>query len=481
MPNSKNIDYYHKNGLASMLREGCIQNRSIQLANCSYSKCGQIPAGLPNTTKQLIMRGNKIKHIRGSNFVNLRLLQYLDLSNCSIYTIESGSFSQLVRFRVLNLSKNPFLESYPRHIFSPLKNLTQLFLTGTKTPCNVNLDLFQNLSKLEVLWFGSNQIFHFPRFLSQTNSTPLPYLKELNFEDNNLVNLNKDIYKGLGVLETLILSGNRIITLPSKIFKRFKKLRRLVLDKKLLNASCIYFFLSESLKELSLNFITPEFRVAKRAFSRIPNLERLSLERSKELFRNIFPFTKCPNLITLNLRGTGVRSNMLAKITANLPKLRYLDLNDNDIDILSDTMFRNLELEVLLLGSNWLKIVDMTSLPFKTWIHLQRVDFSNNLLLECDCSIVWFRHWLRDPKRKAEVDNLEETKCSARGENNIGVSIYDLKKPSDKKCFSDESDLCLVAVFDIVVVICFLSATTSTLYRFRWQIKYYYFQRMVSI
>lgn len=476
--NERSYSVDDKNGFDWVYCQTCRHNTSIQLVNCSYSKCKNIPPGLPSTTEQLIMRGNHLIHISRVNLSNLSQLLHLDLSYCSIYTIESESFSQLVRLEVLNLSKNPFLEKYPDHLFSPLINLTQLLLTGTRSPCDFSLDLLQNLTKLEVLWFGSNQFCEFPRF--RKNSTLLPHLKELSFESNNIVNLNKDNHNGLEVLETLVLSRNRIIILPSDVFQRYKKLSRLVLDRNYLTPGR-YAFSSKSLKDLSLNYITPEFRVARKAFNALSNLEKLSLEGSTALFRNAFPFGRFPNLVQLNLRGTGVRSDMLGRITASLPKLRYLDLNDNDIDILRDTMFRKLELEVLLLGSNWLKIVDMTSLPFKTWSHIQLVDFSNNMLLECDCSIVWFRRWLRDPKKNATVDNLSKTTCSARGVNNISISIYDLKEPTDEKCFSDESDLCLIAVFAVVVMICFLSSATSTLYRFRWQIKYYYFRQVVSI
>lgn len=445
-----------------------------ETVNCSGSICELIRAKIPHTVTTLVMRSTQLRVIKTESLENLDSLRYLDLSNNIINCIESGTFDHLVHLEFLNLSANPYLMSYPDGFFSYLRNLNRLFLTGIILPCTFRLEALKNLSKLKVLWFGPNLLHQFP-LLGTPGNIWMPQLRELSLADNNIVSISARCHKYLPQLETLYLNGNRILALSIKIIRNLKHLRHLNMDRNIFFTPGSYVFQSKSLKYLSLNYITPAFSVAAKSFAKIGQLEELNLERSTAIFRIAYPFEKLPNLIKLNVRGNEIRSEIIENMIKRLPKLRHLDLSDNDIVSLKKSMFKNVRLDVLFLKDNWLSSVNIDSFPISMWTHLNTLDLSRNTF-ECDCGIAWLRRWLRDHRHN--VTNIQDTKCTSPAAVKE-TQVHLLSEPTDRHCFTATLDSCLGVVFAIFLAINFTATITSSLHRFRWHLKYYYFKQMV--
>lgn len=457
--------------------KGMNQLTYLDLGNCSLKWDGPIlPANVFSdliNLRFLNLSGNMLAVITHDHFRNMKRITHLDLSNVSISTFGENIFEDLINLEVLNISKNPVVWFYFQDFFSKLVNLKTLKLPSWRKFIEFPMYTLKKLTKLEVLWFGPNQFQEFPTFNASKGERILPRLKELSFENNNINRLSHQI-KDMNSVETLILSGNRILFINRDAFKHFMNLSRLDLDRNSYLTPTAYNFELPSLKQLSLNYITPSSQVSNLAFKKVANLEELSLKSSKEIFKAAYPFTLLRNLASLNARGNGIRSEMIEEMTRNLRKLRYLDLSDNELYYLESNMFHCRHLEVLLLSDNWLSSVSITSLPLFMWNRLEVVDFSRNPFV-CDCTMAWFHHWLANHWGARIAINKDGTICSSPNDLN-GTPISRLQIQVAMDC----SDPYLKALIVIVLLSNVSSMTAAMLYRFRWQLKYYHFKHMMQ-
>lgn len=410
-------------------------------------------------------------------------MQYLDLSNCKIRLIKSGTFDRLHQLKFLNLSFNSKLNGFPDGIFCHLTNLTDLILTRTHHPTTIKSSLLRNLTMIKNLWLGMNQLLTFPKFTDDQNNTLLPSIRELNLENNNIERIAQEDFSGLETLEALNLIGNRMFSIKENTFRDLKNLWKLELDRNFQLCPREGAFRSKSISFLSLSDTHTRGQGAchSMVFRGLKNLRVLNVSRSKSLFRRIYPFYFFNRIEVLILRGIGLRSDSLDKITKTLYRsLRYLDISENEISVLTSSSLARLKLEVLLVRDNWLSVVDLGALPQSTWSHLKRVDFSENALY-CDCKIIWFRRWLKNRQSNyITVENLNLTQCTGPAEVK-NKPIHLLKQPTDLECFREEPGPCTVAVFLTAFFAFLMAPTVSILHRLRWILKYWYFRYKVNM
>uniref|UniRef100_A0AAG5DQJ0 Ig-like domain-containing protein n=1 Tax=Anopheles atroparvus TaxID=41427 RepID=A0AAG5DQJ0_ANOAO len=146
--------------------------------------------------QSLDLSANKLVFIDRNAFDTLDELRYLNVNQNQIYILPSTVFSALRALRTLDLSSN-LMRSLPNSIFASQHSLVRLHLDAT------NLESLSN-------WVARNnhtvnrEILRNLRYLSIRNNTRLKEIEPCVFQ--NVPNL-----------ETLLLSNNRLTTLPKEI------------------------------------------------------------------------------------------------------------------------------------------------------------------------------------------------------------------------------------------------------------------------
>lgn len=449
--------------------------------DCTKSGCKSIPKELGSDTTKLIMTRNKIVRIKRTMFHTLFNLVYLDLSRCKIRSIESRSFDVLTRLEFLSVSHNGDIEKYPDGIFDQLRSLKELNLRRAIRHELIRR-LFRNLKELEILSYGGNYLIHFPKFLTEDGNEPLlPKLKHLDLDSNNIVRICRQHFKGLeGSVETLVLSKNRIFKIENNSFANMALLKTLRLDYNDLSIVECDAFMSSTIEHLSVafsNFVAPPEQVCLfEIFTELPNLKVLNLSHSFGFRRIYQPLSAQTFLEELDLESTRVSCPYLSNLTASLPQLRRLNLYDNNIGFSNVDRWNDLALEKLNIGQNWIVTFNVTSFPQRTWKSLKFFDFSGNPLY-CDCDLVWFQRWLL--KTNVTILNMNLARCSGPPDRK-DVILTDKVRPTALECFKFGHDWCLVTVFLLCLIVSSAAAVLSTLYRFRWHLRYWRFKTKVK-
>lgn len=382
--------------------------------DCTDKHLKEIPEGIPTNTTNLTLTINHIPDISPASFQRLDRLVEIDF-RCNCVPIRLGpknnvctrrlqikpkSFSKLSNLRSLYLDGNQLVE-IPKdlppnlrllsleanNIFSIMKeNLTELtnieilYLGQNcyyRNPCNVSFliekNAFISLKNLKVLSLKDNNVTDVPTVLPST-------LTELYLHNNIIAKIQRDDFKNLNQLQILDLSGNcpRCYNVPfpctpcennsplqidEHAFDSLEKLKVLHLhSNSLQHVPKEWFKNIRNLQELDLsqNFLAKEIGDAE-FLKYLPNLVQLDLSFNYELqvyraFINLScTFSSLKNLKILRLKGYVFKELK----SLNLSPLRDL-----------------LNLEVLDLGTNFIKIADLSM--FKQFERLKVIDLSVN-------------------------------------------------------------------------------------------------------
>jgi Leucine-rich repeat (LRR) protein len=133
----------------------------------------------------------------------LRGLDYLDLSQNQIETIEKGSLRHLVNLRTLNLAINR-ISSLDNHMFASSLMIRNLNLCRNYLEF-IQENLFKDLAKFESLDIGHNQI----KFIENDAFSSLNLLEYLNIYSNTSdLLLTNQTFSGLKSIKQFILAEN---------------------------------------------------------------------------------------------------------------------------------------------------------------------------------------------------------------------------------------------------------------------------------
>uniref|UniRef100_A0A8C4EH46 Leucine-rich repeats and immunoglobulin-like domains 2 n=1 Tax=Dicentrarchus labrax TaxID=13489 RepID=A0A8C4EH46_DICLA len=290
---------------------------------------------------------------------------------------------------------------------------------------------------LETLDLTSNSISEL-----KVGSFPSMQLKYLNLSNNKISVLEPGCFENISSsLLVLKLNRNRLVVLPSKVFKlpqlQFLEMKR----NKIKIVDSLTFKGMDSLRSLKMqrNGIT---KLMDGAFFGLNNIEELELEHN-----NLTEVNKGWLYGLRMLRVLRVSQNTVGIIRPDAwefcQKLEELDLSFNHLTRLEETAFVGLGLlESLNLGENSIshlgegvfsglaslrtilqrnKIKSITKKAFEGLDELEHLVLNTSSLL-CDCHMQWLGPWLTDSQFQQSVTAVCAHPASLLGRNVLSIS-----------------------------------------------------------
>ncbi|KAG5334657.1 TOLL protein, partial [Acromyrmex heyeri] len=407
-------------------------------------------AGLVNLTG-LNLRDNNLHLVTGV-FNYTPGLEWIELGNNALRSIELGTFDNLKNLTLLNLWKNHLTEPQSG-IFDELIALKSLDLNGNNM-IKLPDDIFAKLENLEVLNLSRNNFTHLPRnvlrnntklytvslFDNKRNMTTLPNkffanlteLKVLKLRKNGFVTLPEDLFWGCTSLTNITLERNYLQTLPVHIFRDLKKLEKLELNfndletlpdnifsntnrlvnldlsKNRITSISRYLFNGlNALKELNMEE-NQLMTISSHSFSFLKALKiakfsnnYLTLEDSYHEYPDPFgsksPFYDCVSLEELYLANNNISKIFSDWILSDLG-LRKLDLKYNNISLITteDLQFVSRDIEVDL-THNKIEHIFLRSaeqiVSYQEDAHDAKILVNDNPL-HCDCGLYDFLRYI---------------------------------------------------------------------------------------
>nr|XP_058955675.1 leucine-rich repeat-containing G-protein coupled receptor 5-like isoform X5 [Pocillopora verrucosa] len=376
--------------------------RSLVSADCGTKQLKLIPKKIPRATGKLTLSNNKLKHLPKEVFSRNSNLLKLDLSKNKLQKLPAGAFSNNSRLEHLILSNNQ-LQNLTQGVFAgikvslrgmltldlshnQLKNLSPEVFGGIywSFSSTVTLDLshnqlqdlpseiFRELSGLVRLDLSHNQLqdlppkvfshlFYLDRVdLSYNQLEQLPpraffemvFLQELYLNNNNLKYLSSDQLpkrQHWPIFENLTLDFNKLKTLPSDIFQRFKIIDLWLGNNNIKELPENLFAGQDKLKYLRLSGNQLE-KLSREIFLELSALEELDLSYNQLQFLPRGILSNNTNLTELNLSNNKIQ-RLPMDIFGNLTQMKRLFLSSNKLQRLP--RFTNLsKLEILYMDNN---------------------------------------------------------------------------------------------------------------------------------
>ncbi|XP_013411095.1 uncharacterized protein LOC106174206 [Lingula anatina] len=315
-----------------------------------------------SSLRQLILKGNfqtitGSPRIQANAFQGLNFLEKLDISGCSIQSLDSRAFSGLGQLKHLNLAANTF-RYVPEEALGILNNLKALSLADNFL-LGISRDAFQNLVSLEELDLSNNWLQHVNAFSVGCFAGVNQTLKRFFVRHCHISYLPPSVLSPLGELQLLDLSENNIEWLEPGLFMPLKNLRELRLGGNRLGITTGQFIGLEScLKYLDIS----KLELTKMPMDSLKNLTKL-----EKIDASFNAFTEIDNI---TLQGLDVREVRLAGMQiASVAPDAFTTFTTHQGNVVLD------------LNGN---LINET-----TWVDpviFERVDLRENPL-HCDCSL----------------------------------------------------------------------------------------------
>jgi hypothetical protein len=273
------VDYYNKlvNNLESLRLGRFMTKKDFDLSYLS---------GLTNL-KHLTFYSSFVRPIRADTFKSLVHLQSLDLSRSSIDAIHPGTFDGLANLTSLCLDNNLF-RILKDHTFRGLQNLQRLSVAGIQDLREIEPDAFAGLGQLENLNLSFNRLTKLV-----ASCTP----KIVNLSNNKNLNSIRFTAKDLSRIQVINLSGNRseLVDFES-IFGAYEtiNLQEMGISFEALSSNATFSHL-KSLKELEIHKLgdsSAPVPISKNMFHGLHDLVRLELIFQPE--RDYFAMDESP-------------------------------------------------------------------------------------------------------------------------------------------------------------------------------------------
>uniref|UniRef100_A0A1I7YYU3 LRRCT domain-containing protein n=1 Tax=Steinernema glaseri TaxID=37863 RepID=A0A1I7YYU3_9BILA len=360
-------------------------------------------------TQELEIRSNKLTEIPLNGISQLRSLHSLVLSDNEIYSIPTNIFLNYhsrAGLHRLDLSANN-ISFIPPEGFLGLENLQQLSLDKNRFT-EIPSDALEILQTLEDLSMGVNAIKEI-----KENSLPLPKLKSLSLEVNEISAIAENAFEQIPELLYLYLSNNKFTKIDPSMFYYINNLKVLALSSNRISRirrDDLQYIPSLVRLELADCFIN---NIEDGALQRIPKIQVIILTRNQLTRIHFSTFDTLSKLLSLDLRGNQI-NKVDDRAFAGLGHLRQLDLSENKIETLQKDTFKD---SFLSSAANEPQHVYLNDNPWT-----------------CDSKLEWLQKWIArenviqfaTPQSAGVMCNLPERQ---RGKTLKAVSL--VKEPKN--------------------------------------------------
>ncbi|XP_067145416.1 uncharacterized protein [Centruroides vittatus] len=376
--------------------------------------------------QQLLLKDNRIKKIPPLLFRNLWRLVDLDISGNRIGELTEDLFFNLSNLKTLHIRSNK-LKVLPENLLRYVPSLYIFDIVGnteiTSLPkallkgetyletfnalnCSiVYLDesFFSHSQRLRIVILTKNHLKRIPSGLFNNTKN----LRSLMLGINKLTSLSPAVFYHLSRLEVLQLSLNNLQQLPKDIFKRMSSLSKLDLaDNNLQYIHQDTFLPLINLKEVSL------------FYNNITNLPE----------RNPFGTSRYLNVLLLNNSGLKAFPN----IDWSNHNLTLVDLSHNKIREVTLPVFTKNRTEILLNGNN----ISTIYIDYQQRSNNSPVYNVRGNVIECDCRIRQFLHFLHTDQRAVNIfPDSNTVECNGDSEKKL-MEIWPIYGvcPRKKEC-----------------------------------------------
>ncbi|XP_067145334.1 uncharacterized protein [Centruroides vittatus] len=420
--------------------------------------------------------------ITNHNFTSFTRRPFQRLTNLQILRIIYGILEDLpedlfygmVNLRHLLLKDNR-IKKIPPLLFRNLWRLVDLDISGNRIG-ELTEDLFFNLSNLKTLHIGSNKLKVLPENLlryvpslyifdivGNTEITSLPkallkgqtYLETFNAFNCSIVYLDESFFSHSQRLKTVSLINNHLKHIPSGLFNNTKNLRNLMLGLNMLTSlsPAVFYHLSR-LEVLQLSFNNLQ-QLPKDIFKRMSSLSKLDLAGNNLQYIHQDTFLPLINLKEVRLRynnitnlpernpfGTSRYLNVLLLNNSGLKafpnidwsnhNLTLVDLSHNKIREVTLPVFTKNRTEILLNGNN----ISTIYIDYQQRSNNSPVYNVRGNVIECDCRIRQFLHFLHTDQRAVNIfPDSNTVECNGDSEKKL-MEIWPIYGvcPRKKEC-----------------------------------------------
>ncbi|XP_053204523.1 G-protein coupled receptor GRL101-like [Panonychus citri] len=194
--------------------------------NCTNYGIDYIPDDIETGISRVIMKGNNLgPNLTQSTFNKLDKMVHIDLSNCLIQRIESGTFQNLGILKVLILSDNQLTELTNENIFTGLISLGTIIFNGNRIK-SIAPFAFKGLSAINALDLGRQQL----TTIKRNTFNGMRSLVTLDLSNNQLNYIEEGAFVGLVRLTSLDLTGNKFNEMGTQVFTGLPNLKKLTTD-----------------------------------------------------------------------------------------------------------------------------------------------------------------------------------------------------------------------------------------------------------
>lgn len=293
----------------------------------------------------LDLNSNVINEIAGTG-KTLPKLRTLDLSGNNLHIIQPYTFRDFPQLTSLNLSGNGLHTISPSCFLVPTLRVLDLRHNRLST---LKPHFFAHTPNLREVYLAGNSLSRVPSFVFEHN------LHVLDLSNNHVIRLEDSAFDGVNISGQLNLAQNSLRAMPNTALKRLGYVHKLVLD-------------ANSFRVLGTSSLV---NVAVTSLS-ISNHRHLHLIH-REAFVNLI------DLEELLIRGNQALTYVHPKCLVNSPKLKILDLSNNNLVTLEQELIKNTP--------------EVTEL---------RVD-NNNFI--CHCSLSWLQNVTQDEVFCSQINN----------------------------------------------------------------------------
>lgn len=295
------------------------------------------------------LQDNPLNVVEGP-FLLSSTLQYLDISNCNLSSINSQFFDNITSLSTLDLTKNP-LQSLEGGIFDVLTSLETLKMNDCKL-ANIPENLFSSLMNLKNLELAGNYLtnVNWPEVLGT-----LSRLEYLNLRKSGITYLSEDTFSNCSNLVTLILAENELrdLDVAATLGRSVNHLELLDLSNCKIKGPITgdAFANATRLKSLYLSgnpLFAPDLQ---EALAPLPKLEKLFLSNCG--LRNLpDSFNVFENLLELDISHNPL-VNVFTRLLAPLEKIEYLNMGYSNLSYVGPETFAHMSsLKKLVLSGN---------------------------------------------------------------------------------------------------------------------------------